>query len=85
MADSGYLLRMDTLATALTLVEAAERLGISATTLRHQVQAGRLRARLVGKTWVTTADEVERYCRESLGRRRTTLRQPPAPAPTRRP
>ena len=51
----------------LTLVEAAELLGLSASTLRHQAQAGRLRARLVGKTWVTTRDEVERYRRENLG------------------
>ena len=77
---------MSTLADVLTLAQAADRLGVSATTLRHQVQAGRLAARLVGKTWVTTAAEVERYRRESLGRRRSTLRQPPTPdAPARHP
>ena len=81
MADSGYRARMDLFADVLTLAEAADRLGISATTLRHQAQAGRLAARLVGKTWVTTAAEVERYRRESLGRRRSTLRQPPTPGP----
>lgn len=52
----------------LTLAEAAERLGVAASTLRNQVKAGRLRARLVGKTWVTTSSEVERYRAESLGR-----------------
>jgi excisionase family DNA binding protein len=51
----------------LTLAEAAARLGLAASTLRHQVQAGRLRARLVGKTYVVTTREVERYRAESLG------------------
>ena len=52
----------------LTLTEAAERLGLAASTLRHQVQTGRLRAELYGKTYVVTEAEVERYRRESLGR-----------------
>ena len=38
----------------LTFTEAAARLGIAASTLRHQVQVGRLRARLNGKTYVVT-------------------------------
>ena len=52
----------------LTLTEAAAELGISAATLRHQVQGGRLAARLFGKTYVITADELERYRSNSLGR-----------------
>ena len=52
----------------LTLSEAADQLGLAASTLRHQVQAGRLRARLVGKTYVVSAREVERYRTASLGR-----------------
>lgn len=52
----------------LTLAEAAERLGVGADSLRHQVQDGRLRARKLGKTWITTGAEVERYRRENLGR-----------------
>ena len=52
----------------LTLTEAAAQLGLAASTLRHQVQAGRLRARLMGSTYVVTAREVERYRRENLGR-----------------
>jgi predicted nucleotidyltransferase len=52
----------------LTLAEAARELRISPSTLRNQVKAGRLRGRLVGKTYVTTSEEVERYRRESLGR-----------------
>jgi len=52
----------------LTLTEAADRLGLAASTLRHQVQAGRLRARLIGKTYVVTERELARYRAESLGR-----------------
>ena len=52
----------------LTLTEAADELGLAASTLRHQVQAGRLRARLVGKTYVVTPAELARYRREQLGR-----------------
>ena len=44
----------------LTLTEAADELGLAASTLRHQVQAGRLRARLVGKTYVVSPREIER-------------------------
>ena len=54
--------------TIYSLTEAAALLGMAASTLRHQAQAGRLRASLVGKTWVVTSAEVERYRRESLGR-----------------
>jgi excisionase family DNA binding protein len=52
----------------LTLTEAAAELGISAATLRHQVQGGRLAARKFGKTYVITADELARYRATSLGR-----------------
>lgn len=52
----------------LTLAQAAAELGISAATLRHQVQLGRMQARLFGKTYVITTDELERYRATSLGR-----------------
>jgi excisionase family DNA binding protein len=52
----------------LTLTEAAEQLGVTASTLRHQVQARRLRARLLGKTYIVSPREVERYRATSLGR-----------------
>jgi excisionase family DNA binding protein len=52
----------------LTLTEAAAELGISAATLRHQVQGGRLAARLFGKTYVITTQELERYRATSLGK-----------------
>jgi excisionase family DNA binding protein len=51
----------------VTLAEAAGLLGLSPTTLRHQAKSGRLQARLMGKTWVTTRQEVERYRSQSLG------------------
>jgi hypothetical protein len=52
----------------LSLADAAEVLGISPATLRHQAAAGRLHGRVMGKTWITTVAEVERYRAESLGR-----------------
>jgi len=39
----------------LTLTEAAARLGVAASTLRHQIRRGKLHGRLVGKTWTTDA------------------------------
>jgi hypothetical protein len=51
-----------------TLAEAARELGLkSADGLRTQVHRGRLQASLVGKTWVITRDELERYRAQSLG------------------
>lgn len=52
----------------ISLADAADELGLGASTLRHQAQAGRLEARVVGKTWITTRQEVERYRREVLGK-----------------
>lgn len=54
----------------LTLIQAADRLGLSPTTLRIQIRNGRLRARKLGRDWLLTEAEVERYRRESLGRKR---------------
>jgi excisionase family DNA binding protein len=51
-----------------TLAEAAAVLGLSAATLRNQIRNGRLRGRLVGKTWTVSERELERYRVESLGR-----------------
>ena len=50
-----------------SLAEAAGDLGLSPETLRKQAQRGVLRAKLVGKTWVVTEREIERYRREHLG------------------
>lgn len=54
----------------LTLAEAAELLGRSPETLRVQARRGSLRAQLVGKTYVVTLEEVERYRAENLGQHR---------------
>ena len=64
----------------LTLTEAAAQLGLAASTLRHQVQAGRLRARLIGKTYVVTAREVERYRAERLGKPGRPSHRPAPPS-----
>ena len=52
----------------ITLALAGALLGVSPATLRSQVRNGKLHAVLVGKTWVVTPREVERYRAESLGR-----------------
>src|SRR5438132_3386475 len=54
--------------TELTLTEAARSLGIAASTLRHQVREGRLRARMAGKTYLVAPEEIERYRAHSRGR-----------------
>ncbi len=74
-ADIAY----DPAVAELTLVEAAERLGMSASTLRNQVRHGRLRARLAGKTYLVTTDEVERYRQESRGHPGRPAKRPHEP------
>lgn len=58
---------MDDLNEIMTLAEAAPLLGLSPETLRVQARKGRLAARLIGKTWVTTRSAIERYREQSLG------------------
>jgi hypothetical protein len=58
----------------ISLADAAEDLGIDPSGLRAQAAAGRIEAKLVGKTWITTRQEVERYRAERLGR----VGRPPA-------
>lgn len=45
----------------ITLVEAAARLNLSPSTLRHQIRNGRFKAEKIGRDWTTTEREVERY------------------------
>lgn len=52
----------------LTLAQAAELLGVSHNTLRHQANTGRLRAVKIGRDWLVEEAEVERYRAQSLGR-----------------
>jgi len=75
-ADIAY----DSAMTELTLAEAANRLALSPSTLRGQVKNGRIDARLAGKTYLVTPEEVERYRRESRGRAGRPRRQAPQAA-----
>jgi hypothetical protein len=52
----------------LSLQEAGARLGVAGSTLRHQALAGVLTAQLIGRSWVTTEREIERYRSEHLGK-----------------
>lgn len=45
----------------MTIPEAAEALGLAASTLRHQIKNRKLRAHKMGRGWYVTAEEVERY------------------------
>ena len=65
----------------MTLTEAAARLGMAASTLRHQIHNGRLRARLIGKTYVVSERELARYRAESRGRVGRPSHRPLAPPP----
>jgi len=49
----------------LTLIQAAERLGVTPDTLRQQIANGRLKARKIGRDWTVSEREVERYKKES--------------------
>lgn len=51
----------DPLAALLSLAEASELCGLAAHTLTQQAKRGRLRARLVGHTWVTTREALADY------------------------
>ena len=53
----------------MTLIEAAALLGLDPSTLRWQIRNRRIRATKKGRDWHVTPAEVERYRRESLGRR----------------
>ena len=63
---------------SLTLAAAADSLGVAPSTLRHQIRNGKLRARKVGRDWLVTPSEVERYRAESLGRDGGRQDAPPA-------
>lgn len=52
----------------LTLSQAAERLGVTRSTLAQQAKKGILHATLAGKVYLVTAKEIERYARDVKGR-----------------
>ena len=47
----------------ISLAEAARRYGFSHSLLRQVARTGRLRARKIAKTWLTTPADVENYIR----------------------
>jgi excisionase family DNA binding protein len=70
---------------ALTLSVAADRLGVSTATLRHQIRNGSLEATKVGRDWTVEESEVRRYAAISRGKpgrpvggQRRATRQTPA-------
>jgi len=54
----------------MTLVEAAQILGVTSDSLRQQIRNGKLRATKVGRDWHLELAEVERYRNEHLGKGR---------------
>lgn len=52
----------------MTLAQLAQRLGITAATLRQQIARGVLHAVKEGRDWFVSVDEAERYEREHAGR-----------------
>ena len=45
----------------ITLAEASRRFGLNADYLRHLATRGRLKAKKLGRDWVTTAADVQAY------------------------
>lgn len=54
----------------MTVIEAAESLGVTPSTIRNQITNGKLRAKKVGRDWHITPAEVERYRRDHRGQRK---------------
>ncbi len=52
----------------LTLIDVEKRIEVSASTLRKSAEAGTLAATKMGKTWLVTVEEVDRYRRENKGK-----------------
>jgi excisionase family DNA binding protein len=67
----------------ITLAEAARRLDLAPTTLRDQVRRGRLAAKKIGRDWLVTEAEVERYRADSLGRPGRPFKLPSEEPPPR--
>jgi hypothetical protein len=51
----------------VSLNDASRELGVDPATLRNQIHNRRLRGFKIGRNWVITSDEMERYRRENMG------------------
>ena len=49
----------------MTLIQAAELLGLSPSTLRVQIRKGKLHAEKIGRDWHVSPEEVRRYGKEN--------------------
>ena len=49
----------------MTIPEAAEALGVAASTLRHQIRNRKLKATRMGGRWYVSAAEVSRYAEQN--------------------
>ena len=65
----------DPIQDLISLAEATERYGLTATYLRQLAIKGRLKARKIGRNWVTTPADVEDYIktRKKIGAYRDDL------------
>lgn len=52
----------------MTLIEAADMLGVTASNLRAAIKRGSLAARKLGRDWIVDPVEVRRYARENRRR-----------------
>jgi excisionase family DNA binding protein len=66
----------------ISLTQAAEMCGLAADYLRQLVLRGRLKARKIGRNWVTTAADVQAYIasRKPIGAYREDLKSQPKKA-----
>jgi excisionase family DNA binding protein len=58
----------------MTIPEAAEALGLKASTLRLQIKLRKLKAHKMGSTWYVNPAEVERYRQTSLRKKTSEYR-----------
>ncbi len=65
----------------LPLREAAQRIGVSKTTLQKQARKGVLRAILIGNQWLVTPEEADRYAHEHKGKQGRPRKNPDSVPP----
>ena len=69
---AGHEGRRDELDDIRTLIEAGTLCGLSPHTLAQQAEKGKLRARKVGHTWITTRQCLDAYLAHHARRKETT-------------